>query len=214
MDFFTDLGNKITNTGKTVADKAKDLTELTRLNAKVVSEENKLSKAYCEIGKLYYAKSQGELGEGYEEQAAAAAAALSEIAALKDRIKALKGVRVCVQCGKELGKHDLYCCSCGAKNELEEPEAKTIDQICPVCKSVVPMDVLYCPTCGEKLIKDEEAETEEAVEAEVVVESCAEGDCGCGCGCAEEEAGAESEESCACGCTESEAAENPPEENN
>lgn len=202
MDFFTDLGNKITNTGKSVADKAKDLTELTRLNAKVVSEENRLSKAYCEIGKLYYAQSQGELGEEYEEQAAAAKAALSEIASLKERIKALKGVRVCVQCGKEIGKNDLYCCSCGARNELEEPEAKTIDQICPVCKSVVPMDVVYCPTCGEKLIKEEEAAPEEETAESEDACGCEEKPCDCGC------------EEKACDCGGSEAAEEGPEQEN
>lgn len=202
MDFFTDLGNKITNTGKSVADKAKDLTELTRLNAKVVSEENRLSKAYCEIGKLYYAQSQGELGEAYEEQAAAAKAALSEIASLKERIKALKGVRVCVQCGKEIGKNDLYCCSCGARNEPEEPEAKTIDQICPVCKSVVPMDVVYCPTCGEKLIKEEEAAPEEETAESEDACSCEEKSCDCGC------------EESACDCGGSEAAEEGPEQEN
>lgn len=208
MDFFTDLGNKITNTGKSVADKAKDLTELTKLNAKVVSEENKLSKAYGEIGRLYYAQTQGELGEGYEEQAAAAKAALSEIAALKERIKALKGVRVCVQCGKEIGKNDLYCCSCGAKNELEEPETKTMDQICPVCKSVVPVDVVYCPTCGEKLIKEEEAAAESGGE---------EGGDACGCGCGESENSCDcscEESEAACGCKENEAADDSSEENN
>lgn len=201
MDFFTDLGNKITNTGKSVADKAKDLTELTKLNAKMVSEENKLSKAYGEIGKLYYTQSQGELDEVYEEYAEAAKAALSEIAVLKERIKTLKGVRVCVQCGKEIGKNDLYCSSCGAKNEPEEPEAKTIDQICPVCKSLVPMDVVYCPTCGEKLIKDEDVSTEAE---DTFEESCAEGETTCDCGCGEK----------TCGCAKEETVSDGADENN
>jgi RNA polymerase subunit RPABC4/transcription elongation factor Spt4 len=203
MDFFTDLGNKITSTGKTVADKAKDLTELTRLNARVVSEEGKLSKAYCEIGKLYYAQSKGELDGPYEEYAAAASASLSEITALKEQIKNLKGVRVCVQCGREIGKNDLYCSSCGARNDFEEPETKPVDQICPVCKSVVPADVLYCPTCGEKLVRTEEeaadndSETEcaaEAEAAEAVEAEEASDDCGCGCGCTESETTVDSEE--------------------
>ena len=153
MDFFSNLSSKLSSTGKTVAGKAKEMTEITKLNAKIVAEENKLNKAYIEIGKKCFNACQCDLGEEYAEYVAAAKAALAEIAAAKEQINALKGVRECVNCGKELGKNDLFCGNCGAKNELpvveEEPEA--VDQVCPVCKSFVPADVQFCPTCGEKL---------------------------------------------------------------
>lgn len=169
MDFFNELGSKLSMTGKTVADKAKDLTEITRLNAKVVSEESKLNKAYAEIGKLYYAECRGEMADAYAEAAETIRTALAEIASAKEQINVLKGVRTCAQCGREMGKNDLYCGSCGAKNEPAAEEApKSKDQVCPVCKSIVPADLQYCPTCGEKLTGEAAEAAPEAAAEETV----------------------------------------------
>ncbi len=173
MDFFSNLSSKLSVTGKSVADKAKEMTEITKLNAKIVAEESKLNKAYTEIGKICFEKCQCDMGEECAEYVDAAKSAMEAIAAAKEQIKTLKGVRECVNCGKELGKNDLFCGNCGTKNELPvvEEEEKVVDQICPVCKSFVPAEVQFCPTCGEKLTVEAADMVEAAVE---VVEDAAE----------------------------------------
>ena len=158
-----------TNTGKTVADKAKDLGNVTRLNAKIAAEEAKKSRALAEIGRLFYEKHKDEMGNEYLPYSAEAASADREIAVLKEQLLILRGVRACKYCGAQLDRHDIYCPVCGKKadfDEFDKPKAdETPKNTCPVCQSEVPEGTKYCPTCGEKLTDAPEPVSDEAVSA-------------------------------------------------
>ena len=49
MDFFSKLGETITETGKDVSQKAKELTELAKLNMSMKKKEEFVQKQYLEI---------------------------------------------------------------------------------------------------------------------------------------------------------------------
>ena len=53
MAFFEDLGKKLTKVGEAAAEKTKEVAEFTKANAKILDVQNKLDKAYIEVGKKY-----------------------------------------------------------------------------------------------------------------------------------------------------------------
>ena len=53
MAFFEDLGKKLTKVGEAAAEKTKEVAEFTKANAKILEIQNKLDKAYVEVGKKY-----------------------------------------------------------------------------------------------------------------------------------------------------------------
>ena len=56
---------KATNLAKAGADKAKELSEIARLNLEIRSEEEKIKQSYLEIGKRYHLLHQAAPEEGY-----------------------------------------------------------------------------------------------------------------------------------------------------
>ncbi|MCX7614157.1 MAG: hypothetical protein N2Z65_00205 [Clostridiales bacterium] len=56
MTFFDDLGRKLGVVAETTMTKAKELTDITKLNMQISSEERKMEKLYSEIGKLVFDK--------------------------------------------------------------------------------------------------------------------------------------------------------------
>lgn len=59
MDKMETVKNVITNRGRALADKAKDVAQIAKLKAQIVSCEEVIRKNYLEIGKMVY--------EAYEE---------------------------------------------------------------------------------------------------------------------------------------------------
>ncbi len=54
MDFFNKLAETITDTGKVVAQKAKDVAEVSRITNQISVEESRINAAYLSIGKRLY----------------------------------------------------------------------------------------------------------------------------------------------------------------
>ena len=68
MAFFDKLGEKISSKSKEVAQKAKDLTDVTKLNAQVSAEEKTINELYFKIGKAYYeSHCDGPVEPAFEE---------------------------------------------------------------------------------------------------------------------------------------------------
>lgn len=68
MTFFDDFGKKLGIVAETTVTKAKELTEITKLNMQISSEERKLEKLYAEIGKLVFEKEKDIPGSIVSEQ--------------------------------------------------------------------------------------------------------------------------------------------------
>lgn len=162
MDFFNTLGEKIKDTSRSVADKAKEMTELTKLNSKISSAESKMKRAYYEIGKMYCDKHTGEIPEEYMPHLEIINSAKMEIEDLNRQMQMLKGYKRCSNCGTHMAQNDVFCRNCGSKNENgpEPGEDEVVDvekakeKLCPICKGTVSLDAEYCPTCGEKLVEE------------------------------------------------------------
>ena len=126
MDFFNKLAETITDTGKVVAQKAKDVAEISKITNQISVEENRINAAYLSIGKRFYEENAGEVMEAYINDFSVINESKAKIQSLKDQLKQLKGVFKCPQCGAEVPANSAFCSSCGAKLVVEEPKEENV----------------------------------------------------------------------------------------
>lgn len=120
MDFFEKVGDTITGKSKEIAKKAKEVTDIAKLNNQVGSEKDKINKNYAEIGRAYYNAHLHDENYDYEGLCGEITASMDKIEELKKGIQELKGTKCCENCGAELPKDAVYCSSCGTRVEEED----------------------------------------------------------------------------------------------
>ena len=117
MGFFDNLGSTISEKSKIVADKAKEVADVTKLKMQISTEESKIKEAYLEIGKLFCKKEMGEVPEEFIPYVQIVGDARAQIENLKAQINDLKGVKTCPGCGAEVPLESSFCSACGSKVE-------------------------------------------------------------------------------------------------
>ena len=120
-DIFKKIGDTITETGKTVGEKTKQVSSVAKLNAKIISSEHSISDNYTILGKYYYDTYKDNPAEEVAETVNSITASLETIADMKSQILAIKGMVKCQDCGAECPFDDTFCGKCGAKLEKPEP---------------------------------------------------------------------------------------------
>ena len=131
-DFFKNVKETITETGKTVGEKTKQVGNAARLNAKIIASEHSISDNYTILGKYYYDTYKDNPDESVAENVNAITASLETIKEMKGQILAIKGLVKCVNadCGADCPYEDNFCGKCGAKLEKPEPPvAETAEEI-------------------------------------------------------------------------------------
>lgn len=125
-DVFEKISKTITDTGKAVSEKTKQVGEAAKLNAKIVSSEHTVSENYTILGKFYYDNYKNNPDEGAVEAVNSITAALDAIDEMKAQLLSLKGAVKCTACGAECPIENNFCGKCGAA--LEKPEAPTEEE--------------------------------------------------------------------------------------
>lgn len=120
-DIFKKIGDTITETGKTVGEKTKQVSSVAKFNAKIISSEHSVSDNYTILGKYYYDTYKDNPAEEVAETVNSITASLETIADMKSQILAIKGMVKCQDCGAECPFEDFFCGKCGAKLEKPEP---------------------------------------------------------------------------------------------
>ncbi len=121
-DIFKKIGDTITETGKTVGEKTKQVGNTAKLNARIISAERSISDNYTIIGKYYYEKHKNEPDEDIAETVNAVTASIEAIESYKSELLAIKGLVKCQNCGNECPCENSFCGKCGAAIEKPEPE--------------------------------------------------------------------------------------------
>ncbi len=122
MAFFDTLTSK----SKDVAKKAKELAEVTSLNSQISSKESEIKNIYREIGKVIYENKATWKEVDLGEQFAKIEGIEEQIAKLKADILAVKGSKLCTQCGAEIAADVKFCPKCGAQAPQAPEEPKEI----------------------------------------------------------------------------------------
>lgn len=129
MDFFSKVSGTISNKSKDVAHKAKELAEIANLNGQVSTQESNINRYYKEIGELVYNERIGIGNSDLDEKYAQVDAAYDEIKHLKAKIRKVKGVKTCVECGAEISLDASFCPKCGKPVPAEDPEEVMADAV-------------------------------------------------------------------------------------
>jgi hypothetical protein len=129
--FFMDILNNLSKIAKsvgdsavTVAKKSGEVVEITKLNASISAENDKIKILYEEIGEEVYAKyKQGEtvidamLGKCEEIQQIS-----QNLDCIKQRILEIKDIKLCPGCGSKIEYSVLFCPMCGEKQPIQAPK--------------------------------------------------------------------------------------------
>ena len=141
MAFFDELAKKIGDVADMAVDKAKDLTEVGRLNMAISSEEKQVQGLYAEIGKAIFEHDKENAQSPYAEQCVKIQAALDRIETLKVQLADVK----------ENGYNEPIDIEPREAKEGTVEEAQPAGKTCPFCGKAVAEDSVFCSACGEKL---------------------------------------------------------------
>ncbi len=154
-DFFDELTDKLALTGKIIGEKAKEVTDSAKTSLQIAQEEKKLRTAYRQLGMYVFEKSGMQADEAMKPYFAAISEAKANIESLKASDRKTE---------KEAEPEEADECDEPDDDSDDEPEdsqagaesggqaeQEPAERVCPVCKSVVSSQLIYCPKCGEKL---------------------------------------------------------------
>lgn len=165
MAFFDKLNKLVKDTG----DKANELLEIGKLNAKISTEKSAISTIKEQMGEYVWSKYQegAAFDEQLSEYCASIQASLEAIAELQSQIDELKApkeeeapaVPTCPACGVQVAEDAKFCPSCGAKLEAPAPAQEPAEEAkeepaqvqCPECEAMNPAGTNFCSGCGTKL---------------------------------------------------------------
>ncbi len=168
MAFFDDLSKKLSQASQSAVQKAKEMTDIARINGAISDEEKKINNSYYQIGKLYVSMHETD----YEDNFAAVIAAIKEseakICEYKQQLQDIKGVVRCEKCGAEVANNVAFCSACGAAMP-KKAEAPSEDNAvkCEGCGAVISKNVRFCTSCGRPVAESaQEAEQNDAETAD------------------------------------------------
>ena len=93
MAFLEKVGGTLAAKGRDVADKAKEMAEVNRLNGQIHSQTNTAEKIYAEIGKMVCEHRENWGQVDVTEQLEQLDSIQAEIARLQEEILRVKGIR-------------------------------------------------------------------------------------------------------------------------
>lgn len=121
MALFDNVRGRLTQAGQSTVQKAKGLSEVTRLNAKISGLENQINDMYRQIGYAIYCAH-------HEDPLPECAGAINQITELhkaieecRAQIKAINDADTCPQCGAKINKSMVFCGVCGCRLVPEQP---------------------------------------------------------------------------------------------
>ncbi len=153
MAFWNNLSQKASETTAKAMQKAKEMSDIARLNSMISEEETKINNTYYQVGKLYVTMHPHDHEEEFAGMVASLAEAEEKIKSYRQQIQDIKGVVRCPQCGAEVQSGVAFCSSCGAPMPKVQP-VNTDDLVCcEGCGAMVKKGVRFCTSCGKPMVQ-------------------------------------------------------------
>ena len=146
MAFFTDMKRSLTETGKQVAQKTKELSDTVQLKTQLSREKEALNRQYAQIGKKVFEAANEADEEAYTAEFTLIRESLKTIDELQDKLSTLEGF--------------IHCPECGAKIAETKPEDDDIDVVDTAEASETAGEEKTDETCTCETVPDEKFETE------------------------------------------------------
>lgn len=116
MDFFSKLGETLSEAGKDVSQKAKEMTGIAKLNMDIKAKEDYINKQYTAIGRQYYEMHKDDEEPLFEEMALVREAA-EDTKRMEQELADLKGMKKCPSCEAAVEQDAKFCPKCGKNFE-------------------------------------------------------------------------------------------------
>lgn len=145
MSILDKLSSGMTEAGNTISQKAKGISEQTKLSGELSKNKARREECIRRLGEVYYqARKKDETPDDAEliEEIGQIDGIIEKIT---ENLNQLKGIVVCEKCGTELEKGSAFCPSCGTP--VKEPEVIR----CPKCMAELPAGTRFCIHCGTKI---------------------------------------------------------------
>ncbi len=124
MDFFDKLGDMLINAGKEVSDRAKDVSDSTKLSYEIRKKKQELDAKYTALGKKTYEEKK----DSDDEDIRAISGLIDEIKEMEEKYADCRGGRRCAKCGAVVPMDSSFCNKCGAKFDEGIFEDETEDE--------------------------------------------------------------------------------------
>ena len=164
MAFWDNLGQKASETTAKAVQKAKEISDVAKLNSMISEEETKINNIYNQIGKLYVTMHPHDCEKEFSDMIASIKQSDEKIISYRQQIQDIKGIIHCEKCGAEVPTGSAFCSSCGA--EMPKIKVTNVDETvqCEHCGAKVKKEMKFCTNCGSPIIQSEsEIDAEEAV---------------------------------------------------
>lgn len=153
MAFWDNLSQKASETTAKAMQKAKEMSDIAKLNSVISEEETKINNTYYQIGKLYVAMHSHDHEEEFTGMIASLMESEEKIRTCRQQIQDIKGVIRCPQCGAEIQSGAAFCSSCGTPMPKVQP-VNTDDLVrCEGCGAMVKKGVRFCTSCGKPMVQ-------------------------------------------------------------
>ena len=126
MDIINKISDAFVSAGKEVSDRAKDMTDATRLSYEINQKKREINDKYRALGKKYYSEHRDEK----DDAIVGITAALEELHEMENQLADARGGVRCDKCGAIVPHGATYCSKCGTKigDIFEEEEEETVDE--------------------------------------------------------------------------------------
>lgn len=159
MAFWDNLSQKTSETTAKAMQKAKEMSDIVKLNSMISEEETKINNTYYQVGKLYVTVHLQDHEEEFAGMIASLVEAEEKIKNYRQQIQDIKGIVLCPKCGAEVQSGVAFCSSCGVPMPKVQP-ANIDDMVrCESCGAMVKKGVRFCTSCGKPMAQMTISET-------------------------------------------------------
>lgn len=124
MTFLDDVKRSLTNTGKQMAKRTKEITDTVQLKAQIAGENEKIEKFCAEIGRKVFEKAEEQDEKRFAPEFEFIRDCLAKRDELEKQLADLDGSVFCSECGAKIDKRAKFCSHCGTPTAKEAGESK------------------------------------------------------------------------------------------
>ena len=113
MAIFDNFGKKVGKVANDAAAKSRELAEIARHSMAISDERANVRLLYRDIGEMYYREHRQDCPDNLKSFCEKIDLSLTRIQELENKIKHIKGVRLCAACGETCDRRAKFCPACG-----------------------------------------------------------------------------------------------------
>lgn len=115
MAFLDEVRKGLSNTGKQVVKKTKEITDTVQLKSQISAEKETIQRLYAAVGKQVFDAATEEDEKRFFTEFASLRKSLKKKEELEETLAGLDGCIYCSECGARIERTSVYCSHCGAK---------------------------------------------------------------------------------------------------